>query len=126
MAATPPPEPIDLHHSVPLGPGICPPEARYPISLAARIANDNPADCTPIDPCGLDGTTLWTAQPCTPDLVDQVVAPPPAPAPPQQLPATGLTALDATILTIACVTVAAGVALRRLARTMHRQGSEGS
>lgn len=125
---TPPPDTIPpvVYEplGVPLTSGICPPEAPYPASYSARLADNDPTQCLPVDPCLPGGTTLWTVSLCTPEAapVDTVtpaatVAAESVAPPPPQLPSTGLGSLEAALLVIATLTVAAGGALRALAAT---------
>lgn len=111
MTAPPPTDPAP-YGSVELDPGICPPDAPYPTSIEARIANDDPTQCSPIDPCMSDGTRLWTAMPCDPATVAVVaVSTPPLPA---QLPATGL--FEVGLVGAAVVSIGLGCLLRLVAR----------
>ena len=132
MTTTPTtPEPVDTTTppvvyepvGVPLDSGICPPEARFPASYAARLANNDPTQCVPVDPCLPGGTTLWTVQLGTPDspaaveavatttTASAATAAPPAP----QLPSTGLGSLEAVLLVAATIAVTLGGTLRAIA-----------
>jgi hypothetical protein len=87
-------------NAVPLDGGICPPEAPYPASYAARIANNDPTQCVPVDPCGPGGSTLWHVVPC-----DTTTTVPETTVPSTTVPTTDTTVV--TTSTVAVVTVGA-------------------